>query len=183
MTALDRVLDRPDWQSRAACLGVPLSIFFPEKHQPTGPAKAVCATCAVRPECLTEALSLGVHEPGVRAGLSQKQRRPLLRRPADEVVAEYVAKWTPTGQPAPTPAPLAVVVRLVRTPRPHHSQLPPVTCGTRRGYQHHLRTNGEACDECKEANAVYHRSRYRPLDRRRNWGDPITLTSTPETPR
>ena len=113
--SLDRILDRPDWQSRAACLGAPLSIFFPARGESDRAAKAICATCTVRSECLAEVLALGTHEPGVRAGLSGRERRPLISRDHAEVVAEYEARWYP--QPG---APVVIPKRRHATVHPIH---------------------------------------------------------------
>ncbi len=76
---------RRDWRTRAACLGVDPELFFPVAE--AGPvydaqivaAKAVCARCPVRPECLAEAL---VRIPyGIAGGLTEDERRALRHRP------------------------------------------------------------------------------------------------------
>lgn len=61
MTAVD---DVPDWRARGACTAADPDLFFPVSA--AGPslrqeqrAKAVCAGCQVRPECLQYALSTG----------------------------------------------------------------------------------------------------------------------------
>ncbi len=71
------------WQVRAACRSVDPELFFPLAEtgpvfeQQVGAAKAVCARCPVRRECLAEALE---RIPcGVAGGLTEQERRRLLR--------------------------------------------------------------------------------------------------------
>jgi hypothetical protein len=75
---------RIEWRTRAACRSVDPEIFFPTAE--IGPAyeaqvtvaKAICAGCPVRVECLDEAL---VRIPeGIAGGLTPEERRRL-RRP------------------------------------------------------------------------------------------------------
>jgi WhiB family redox-sensing transcriptional regulator len=71
------------WESRAACLSCDPDLFFP--IAPSGPAlqqiaqaKAVCARCPVRRECLQYALATRqVH--GVWGGTSEEERQQLRR--------------------------------------------------------------------------------------------------------
>jgi WhiB family redox-sensing transcriptional regulator len=72
-----------DWRSMAACMSADPELFFPISA--TGPAvyqvaeaKAVCAGCQVKRECLDFALATGeVH--GVWGGLTDDERRHLRR--------------------------------------------------------------------------------------------------------
>jgi WhiB family redox-sensing transcriptional regulator len=74
-----------DWQRRAACRNLDSSMFFhpdgergPCRQRREDRAKAVCAACPVRAECLEH--SLRVQEPyGVWGGLSETER-PRLRQ-------------------------------------------------------------------------------------------------------
>ena len=75
---------RSEWRTHAACRSVDPEVFFPAAE--TGPlheaqvavAKAVCAGCPVRVECLEDAL---VRIPeGIAGGLTAEERRRL-RRP------------------------------------------------------------------------------------------------------
>jgi len=51
------VLGRPAWQAFAACRGVGTAAFFPTgRGDPCTEARAICAGCEVRTECLAEAL-------------------------------------------------------------------------------------------------------------------------------
>lgn len=76
-----------DWRSRAACRDTDPETFFPAAE--SGPAyerqvseaKAVCARCPVRTECLDEALAR--IPDGIAGGLTPAERRRLTRgRPA-----------------------------------------------------------------------------------------------------
>jgi WhiB family transcriptional regulator, redox-sensing transcriptional regulator len=72
------------WQARAACRGQSAAIFFAPTHferkearaARERKAKAVCATCPVRKECLSYALR--IREPhGIWGGLSEVERRAI----------------------------------------------------------------------------------------------------------
>ncbi len=80
-----------EWRDRAACRGVDAETFFPTAE--AGPvyeaqvavAKAVCAGCPVRAECLAEAL---IRIPyGIAGGLTPEERRGLHPGPSSTVVA------------------------------------------------------------------------------------------------
>lgn len=58
--------------SAASCAEVGGDLFFPDKGEPTRAAKAVCAACPVRTQCLT---AFGDLPHGVVAGLSVAERR------------------------------------------------------------------------------------------------------------
>ncbi|MBG0828580.1 WhiB family transcriptional regulator [Planomonospora sp. ID67723] len=60
----------------ALCAEVDPDLWFPEQGESNKDAKAICARCEVRTECLTYALELG-DEFGVWGGLSGTERRPL----------------------------------------------------------------------------------------------------------
>ncbi len=67
------------WQDRGNCLGVHPDLFFPERGDPTDEAKAVCASCVVRDQCLQFALDNG-EKFGIWAGTSERERRRLRRQ-------------------------------------------------------------------------------------------------------
>jgi WhiB family redox-sensing transcriptional regulator len=67
-----------DWTLRAACKSVtPDALFVSGAAQHR--AKSVCRGCPVRTECLADALDNRV-EFGVWGGLTERERRALLRR-------------------------------------------------------------------------------------------------------
>ncbi|MEU4261779.1 WhiB family transcriptional regulator [Streptomyces sp. NPDC025273] len=73
-----------NWRMLAACRDEDPDLFFPIGS--TGPAlvqtedaKAVCAACPVRDQCLEWALENG-QDSGVWGGLSENERRALKRR-------------------------------------------------------------------------------------------------------
>jgi len=75
-----------DWRHLAACLDEDPELFFPVGD--TGPAllqvaeaKAVCAECPVRAQCVEFALTLGLNE-GIFGGLTPDERRALRRSAA-----------------------------------------------------------------------------------------------------
>ncbi len=67
------------WRVDAACRDLDVDVFFPEPEGDTGPAKAVCAGCPVREECLEFALA-SRQDDGVWGGLDEHERRRLRRR-------------------------------------------------------------------------------------------------------
>jgi WhiB family redox-sensing transcriptional regulator len=73
-------LPRPglSWQDRGACKGTDPEAFFPVKGGSTAEAKAVCAACPVRAECLEYALVRG-ERFGVWGGTSEMERRGMRR--------------------------------------------------------------------------------------------------------
>ncbi len=74
---------RHGWRQRAACRDVDTDFFFPngetgEALAQAEAAKAVCATCEVRPECLD--FAMGTNQPyGIFGGLSETDRKSLRR--------------------------------------------------------------------------------------------------------
>ncbi len=72
--------ERP-WMVFSACRNKDPDVFFPESAAQAREAIAICNTCPVMVECLE--YSLEARERfGVWGGLTDKQRRQLLRRPA-----------------------------------------------------------------------------------------------------
>jgi hypothetical protein len=67
------------WRQLAACHGVDLGVFFPERGETAGPARQVCAACPVREPCLEYALSNRITH-GIWGGLTERERRPLRSR-------------------------------------------------------------------------------------------------------
>jgi WhiB family redox-sensing transcriptional regulator len=70
-----------EWMDQAACLTEDPELFFPPTEVGPGAAqvteaKAVCARCPVRSDCLLMALATGLTE-GVFGGLSATERRAL----------------------------------------------------------------------------------------------------------
>ena len=67
------------WRDEAACRGLDTEVFFPLSDEEADEAKAICATCPVREECLEFAL-LTRQDDGVWGGLTEAERRRLRRR-------------------------------------------------------------------------------------------------------
>lgn len=70
---------KDSWKALGACRGLSTELFFPENDKDAGPAKAVCATCPVRPECLDFAIK-NRQGNGVWGGTSEQERRDIARR-------------------------------------------------------------------------------------------------------
>jgi WhiB family redox-sensing transcriptional regulator len=70
-----------DWTSRAACKDTdPDELFVQGAAQ--NRAKLICRGCSVRTECLADALDNRI-EFGVWGGMTERERRALLRRRPD----------------------------------------------------------------------------------------------------
>ena len=84
MTIASRT-ETEQWQLKAACRGPQARVFFPpaqferkdEKLEREGRAKAICATCSVKKECLDYAVRIR-EQHGIWGGLSESERKPLL---------------------------------------------------------------------------------------------------------
>lgn len=76
----DRLTDGA-WRSRGACSGLDTAVFYPasEIDEDAEEAKAVCAMCTVRQQCLDYALENREHE-GVWGGATERERRRILRQ-------------------------------------------------------------------------------------------------------
>ncbi len=69
------------WRAKAACNGLDPTIFYPstEEDEDAEAAKAVCAQCSVRAECLEYALGFREKE-GIWGGATEKERRRIIRQ-------------------------------------------------------------------------------------------------------
>jgi hypothetical protein len=121
-------LSREGWRAAAACFGADTETFFTRS---TGEAKAVCARCSVRAECLYEALT--ADEPsGVWGGLTRSEREdlpaiPTLRSAALPALRDLLSALDPTeDDPEPTErtADMDDTVPAQRTPEPTPVPIP-----------------------------------------------------------
>ena len=91
------LLHRPDWHARAACRGVPLAVFFPEKGHSSAAAKAVCARCPACAECLADAVADAERE-GVWGQTTKRERVALRRSSAAPRHFPHVARVSVAGR-------------------------------------------------------------------------------------
>ncbi|AOT26042.1 WhiB family transcription factor [Mycobacterium phage Kersh] len=80
------VEDKHAWRDLARCAEVDPEVFFPEKGGSAKPAKRICSRCEVADECLEWALA-NRENYGVFGGLSERERRPLLKANGEDQVA------------------------------------------------------------------------------------------------
>ena len=108
METLATVLDR--WWDHAACKGMDLDLFIIEPGERFSKArikeaKAVCATCFVRPECLAESLKYSTTQLecyGIWGGLTWKERRQLQSKTIPATQLEYRnGKYRQIREPRP----------------------------------------------------------------------------------
>tara|TARA_B100001996_G_scaffold132253_1_gene100597 strand:+ start:447 stop:749 length:303 start_codon:yes stop_codon:yes gene_type:complete len=76
---LNREFDSASWMKDSACKDVDPSIFFVERGESGEEAKAICATCPVKQECLDYAIKFN-ERVGIWGGMSDKQIRQEVRR-------------------------------------------------------------------------------------------------------
>jgi WhiB family transcriptional regulator, redox-sensing transcriptional regulator len=77
--------DRDGWQAQAACAGEVNSIFYPPmrgeprraKRSREARAKAVCAQCQVRSDCLEQAIDTD-ERYGIWGGMTDRERRVVM---------------------------------------------------------------------------------------------------------
>lgn len=74
-----RVVTEQPWTELANCRGCDPALFFPGQGESTRDAKAVCAACEVRRECLDYALRSG-EKFGIWGGKSERERRRIRRQ-------------------------------------------------------------------------------------------------------
>lgn len=63
-----------EWLALRACADMPVAVFFPEDSHGVTRAKAICATCPVRVDCLQSAMD-NDERFGIWGGTSERQRR------------------------------------------------------------------------------------------------------------
>ncbi|MQA62366.1 MAG: hypothetical protein GEU86_12900 [Actinophytocola sp.] len=100
----------PGWVRDAVCAQTDPELFFPDKGGSTAAAKRICAGCPVRARCLDYALDSPVPVSGIWGGLSEKERRPLIKarnRARRYALAELDAQVSALIAPGLRPAAIA----------------------------------------------------------------------------
>jgi ribosomal protein S21 len=144
--APDTLTPPPAWSRQATCADPAyadhrdeLWYALPKERDAVNEAKTICNGCPVRQACLEDAMKAEggaghSNRHGIRGGLTPSQRHRLyeeLRRRAKAAAAES------TADDVPAPA---------KTGRP------PAECGTRSGYQRHVKKGEPIDDACRRAN-------------------------------
>jgi WhiB family redox-sensing transcriptional regulator len=93
-------VQREDWTMRAKCRGMEDALFPEASDQKR--AKLVCSGCPVRFECLAEALDNRI-EWGVWGGMTERERRLLLRQRSDVTSWRSILVGRTNHQPAAQP--------------------------------------------------------------------------------
>lgn len=89
----------PTFWPAAACRDLPPDWFHPDRGESLVEARTVCATCAVRPDCLLWAVTNN-ERFGVWGGTSERERRRIKRHLTQgEPVPELAPEWKPAGRP------------------------------------------------------------------------------------
>ncbi|WP_019144421.1 WhiB family transcriptional regulator [Aeromicrobium massiliense] len=86
-----------NWAAQAACRGGSDALFVRGAEQ--NRAKLICGACEVKAECLAEALDNRI-EWGVWGGMTERERRALLRRRPDVATWRTVLEGTVTASNA-----------------------------------------------------------------------------------
>lgn len=71
----------PAWHDRANCAGEDPAVFFLEPGDTADAARAICAACPVRLDCLEHALDNG-ERFGIWGGFTEPERRQMRRQRA-----------------------------------------------------------------------------------------------------
>lgn len=91
-TLYDNLSDTDEvWRDFANCLEAGTEIFYPSKGDSSKEAKAICAACVVREDCLEYALSKPEGR-GIWGGRSERQRKNIVksRKLANLVIEENI---------------------------------------------------------------------------------------------
>lgn len=128
-------LTRSTFWAQGACLELPAEWFYPARGESTANAKAVCATCTVRVECLAWAVD-NRETSGIWGGTSERERRRIRRRiAAGQHVPQFDREWStghrslvPPSPPPPAEPPREEPVNLAAVttdpPRPTNGTRP-----------------------------------------------------------
>lgn len=156
------------WYDEAACIGAEPELFWPNpayrdgiETEWTKEAKAVCAACSVKAECLEDAIA--ADDDGIRGGLTYEERRALLRRRTRNRNAGRPSRaghtpihhgtglgWRQHIRRREDPCPDCVKAHDIERDATLRKALADKH-GKTSGYYTHLRLGEDACDPCKEA--------------------------------
>lgn len=67
------------WREQGLCKGVDPEIFYPVSDEDGDEAKAICADCPVRIQCLEYAL-IARERDGIWGGCTERERRRIIRQ-------------------------------------------------------------------------------------------------------
>lgn len=103
-----------DWRDLAECRGVDPDLFFPTRGESIATARATCAACPVRTECLEYAIE---HREkfGIWGGLSERERRRIRR---DRRRQPNATEAAPAGGSRPDPSEVPRCEPLPNLPEP-----------------------------------------------------------------
>lgn len=139
------------WRHLAACRGMDPDIFHPDRGGDSGQAKAICAGCPVREECLEYAVVAG-ERLGVWGGMAERERRQLRVRPRPTcgTNAGYSGhQWRDEDPCDPCKAAHAEYQRDRRGVPASAARRSPAPHGTIEGYRAHVRRGQPACEPCR----------------------------------
>lgn len=162
------------WLHRAACrpgTGVDAELFFPVGttgaiyDAQVAEAKAICAACPVRTECLSYAM--GALVAGIAGGLTADERRALGPAQADlglsptsrsEITTAAAEMLAQGDSPRQVAAAVGVSVRTAERWAKRTPKIQP--CGTLTAFWRHRRFREEPCQPCRDAHNAAQRERY-----------------------
>lgn len=78
------LIEIPAWHDDALCRDFDLNLFFPTRGEQAQPALDICGRCAVRVDCLAEALDDPTLDYGIRGGQTAAARKNARRHHADD---------------------------------------------------------------------------------------------------
>jgi WhiB family redox-sensing transcriptional regulator len=135
------------WQSEANCKGIPTQEFYPTRGQVISQElKKRCIECPVKEQCLEHALSYEAY--GYWGGTSENQRESIRR--SQGIMLRRPESLYFEGTNAERRKSEEARVKIVGRGRKSVA-----VCGTRPGYNAHLRREEKPCDDCKRAQCDY----------------------------
>ena len=141
MSLLSDTIDY-DWQEKAICRGIEVGRFYPSENEPIDPElSALCSTCPVQQKCLNHAILY--EQYGYWGGTTERQR-VTIRKQSGIVCNRPESLHTKSVK--------SERERLEKIrPKIQGRGRKPAACGTRSGYNAHLRKKETPCERCKFA--------------------------------
>lgn len=75
---IKEIIGDQGWKDKAACKGMDVSLFFPERGKNPNLARTTCRSCEVRKECVEFAI-INEEQHGVWGGLALRDRRKVMK--------------------------------------------------------------------------------------------------------
>lgn len=151
---------RPTWLDQRACADVPTNLFFPAKgdNSSVKAAKAICASCPVKAECLQMAMD-NVERFGIWGGTSERERRRMRRDVRLGIAAPVLRHGTLSAYNDGCRCDDCRRVNSIYKRAWKAQRRAPINHGTYSGYVTHYRRKERPCPACIAARNSYNAAR------------------------